>query len=274
MTNKKLLVLKLGGSLLTDKSTPYTVRNGILDSIALELKECMDSGLIESLVLIHGVGSFGHPPVIKYKLYSGFTDSKQLINLSKTQIIVTKLRVMIVESLEKAGIPVNLMYPSSLLVGKSGKVSEFSFIALKGFLSIGMVPLLGGDMMYDEDIGFSICGGDVLSVIIARELEANRLIYATEVSGVYDKDPKIFTDALMLKEININEIDRVIQNIDVSNKKDTTGLMKGKLISISTAKHLIEQGLKVSIISMMAPNTLKSYLEGKNNLATRIIRAK
>ena len=57
MTNKKITVLKLGGSLLTDKSTPCKVRNRILDSVASELKECFNSGLIESLVLIHGVGS-------------------------------------------------------------------------------------------------------------------------------------------------------------------------------------------------------------------------
>lgn len=274
MTNKKITVLKLGGSLLTDKSTPCKVRNRVLDSVASELKECFNSGLIESLVLIHGVGSFGHPPVIKYKLYAGFNDVNQLINLSKTQLIVSKFRLMIVESLEKAGIPVNLMYPSSLLIGKSGRISEFMFKALIGFLSIGMVPLLGGDMMYDEEIGFSICGGDVLAVYIARELEADRLIYATEVSGVYDKDPKIFSDALMLNEININEIEKLTQRMEESNKRDTTELMKGKLLSILPAKNLIERGLKVSILSMLIPNTLKEYLEGNENHATRIICTK
>lgn len=274
MADKKITVLKLGGSLLTDKSTPYKIRDGILDAVACELKECIDSSLIERLVLIHGVGSFGHPPVINYKLYAGFTDVNQLINLSKTQLIVNKFRLMIVESLEKVGIPVNLMSPSSMIVGRKGRISEFVIKALKGYLSLGMVPLLGGDMMYDEEIGFSICGGDQLAVYIANELGADRLIYATEVSGVYEKDPKKYSDALMLNEININEIEKLTERMEGSNKRDRTELMKGKLLSILPAKNLIERGLKVSILSMLIPNTLKEYLEGKENHTTRIICTK
>jgi len=271
MTNKKITVLKLGGSLLTDKSTPYKVREGILDAVAHELKECIDLGLIESLVLIHGVGSYGHPPVIKYKLYSGFTDEKQLINLSKTQYIVSKFRLMIVNSLIEAGIPVNLMYPSSMVIGKKMKISYYMFKALKGYLSIGMVPLLGGDMIYDEVMGFSICSGDPLAVVIARELRAEQLIYASDVAGVYEKDPKIDSKASLIKEIYINEIEQVVQKMEESNKNDTSGKMKGKLTSLIPAKDLIEKGLEVSILSMMEPNILKNFLEGNDVPVTRVI---
>jgi len=274
MIDKKITVLKLGGSLLTDKSTPYKVRDGILDAVASELKECIDLGLIESLVLIHGVGSFGHPPVIKYKLYSGFNDIKQLIHLSETQYIVNKFRLMIVESLNNVGIPVNLMYPSSMVIGRKGKISDFMFKALKGYLSIGMIPLLGGDMIYDEEIGFSVCSGDPLAVLIARELGADRLIYASDVPGVFDKDPKKFSNASLIKEIGINEIEQIVRKMEEPNKSDTTGRMKGKLKVLIPAKDLIEKGLKVSILSMMIPNTLKGFLEGNEILATRVINDK
>jgi len=70
---KELTVIKLGGSLLTDKSKPYTARKSVIASAARELKECIEEGLIESLIIVHGVGSFGHPPVLEYKLYKGFT---------------------------------------------------------------------------------------------------------------------------------------------------------------------------------------------------------
>ena len=36
MTDKKITILKLGGSLLTEKSTPYKVRENILDIVAHE----------------------------------------------------------------------------------------------------------------------------------------------------------------------------------------------------------------------------------------------
>ena len=245
MTDKKITILKLGGSLLTEKSTPYKVREDILDTVAHELKDCIDLGLIERLVLIHGVGSFGHPPVIEYKLYSGFTDESQLINLSKTQYIVSKFRLMIVNSFVEAGIPVNLMYPSSMVIGKKMKISYYMFEALKGYLSIGMVPLLGGDMIYDEVLGFSVCSGDPLAVVIARELGAKQLIYASDVAGVYDNDPKIDSKANLIKEICVDEIEQVIQKMEETSKKDASGKMKGKLASIIPAKDLIKKGLDV-----------------------------
>jgi isopentenyl phosphate kinase len=270
MTKKKITILKLGGSLLTDKSTPYKLREGILDSIASELLECIKLGLIESLIVIHGVGSFGHPPVIEFKLYTGFRNANQLVNLSKTQNIVNKFRLMIVDSFIKAGIPVNLMHTSSMVVRKKGNISHFALDALKGYLSIGMVPLIGGDMIYDREIGFSICSGDLLAVHIARELGANQLIFASDVEGVYDKDPKVHSNAVMIKEININEIEIMVSGMEDTNRKDITGRMKGKLLSIIPMRDLIEKGLKVSILSMRTPNTLKKFLEGDENLATRI----
>ncbi len=274
MTEKKLTILKLGGSLLTDKSTPYKIREGIIDLVASELSMCINLGLIESLVLVHGVGSFGHPPVIEYKLYKGFQNTDQLINLSKTQRIVSKLRLMIVDSFIKAGIPINLMYPSSMLIGNKGIISHSLIDALKGFLSLGMVPLLGGDMIYDETIGFSVCGGDLLAVFLARELGANLLIFVSDVNGVYDKDPKKFSNASIIKEIEIDELEKLTQEGEENNKNDITGQMKGKLSTIFSIKDLIEKGLKVAILSMKIPDTLKTFLEGKENLATRVVSKK
>jgi isopentenyl phosphate kinase len=177
---------------------------------------------------------------------------------------------MIVDSFIKAGIPINLMYSSSMLIRKEGNISYFAFDALKGFFSLGMVPLLGGDIIYDEEIGFSICGGDLLAVILTRELGANQLIFASDVAGVYDKDPKLHSDAVMIQEIKFDRIEAMVQRMEDTNKKDTTGRMKGKLLSIMPLRDLIQNGLEVSILSMKTPNTLKNFLKGNENLATRI----
>ncbi|MFW9896015.1 MAG: amino acid kinase, partial [Candidatus Thorarchaeota archaeon] len=152
---KKAVVLKLGGSLLTDKSNPYTLRENALKVVAQEIKECIDLGLIEELGIIHGVGSFGHPPVLKHNLHKGFRNPDQLKKLSKTQHIVNSYRSEIAKNLLDVGIPVNLMHTSSLLTGNAMRITDYSLNALKGFLSLGMVPLIGGDMMYDDKMGFS-----------------------------------------------------------------------------------------------------------------------
>ena len=104
---KDLTVIKLGGSLLTDKSKPYAAREALMKNIAQEIKTCLDEGLIEDLVLVHGVGSFGHPPVLEYKLHKGYTGPEQFIPLSKTQRIVNEFRHLITKVFQEEGLPVN-----------------------------------------------------------------------------------------------------------------------------------------------------------------------
>jgi len=271
---RKITILKLGGSLLTDKSKPYSLRKDKLNAVVREIKECIDLGLIEELVIIHGVGSYGHPPVLKYLLHRGFKSEDQLIHLSETQAIVNDYRNMIVKSFLEMEIPINLMHASSIVVGNKMRIVEYNFKPLTGFLALGMIPLIGGDMMFDETMGFSVCGGDQLAVIISYELKASHLIFATDVPGVYDKDPKKETKAILFKSININEIENVIKKIEEANKTDASGRMKGKLLSIMSTRDLrdlIEDGLKISIISMMEEGNLQKYLEGHEIDATKIV---
>ena len=267
---KKITVIKLGGALITDKSTPYIMREDIIENAAKEIKECLDSGLIEGLVLIHGVGSFGHPPVLKYELYKGFKNPGQLMHLSTTQQIVNQLRNKIAEIFQKEDIPINLMHASSMAIGNKMKITFSFFDAMKGYLSLGMVPLIGGDMMYDNGMGFSVCSGDQLSVVISRELKANRLIFATDVAGIYDSDPKINKEALLIREINMDKVEAIIKQLDESKVADASGRMKGKLMTLISIKDLIKSGLDTAIISMMQPNILKNFLEGNDVPATRI----
>lgn len=268
---KKVTVLKLGGSLLTDKSTPFKLREDTLNTVAHEIKECFDLGLIEELVIVHGVGSYGHPPVLKHNLHKGFKNPDQLINLSETQYIVNNYRNIIAKAFLDVGIPINLMHTSSIVVGKNMKITSYLFDALKGYLSLGMVPLIGGDMMYDESMGFSVCGGDQLAVIISREIRANYLIFATDVLGIYDKDPKNNPSAVLLEEINVNEIEQLLERKEESNKVDASGGMKGKLLSLVLAGDLIKKGLELSIISMMKSGTLKKCLKGQDIKATKMV---
>ncbi|MFX0074071.1 MAG: isopentenyl phosphate kinase [Candidatus Hermodarchaeota archaeon] len=271
MTVEDVLIIKLGGSLLTDKSIPYRLKEEKIEEIAAELKECIDLELIKNLVIIHGVGSFGHPPVLKYNLHKGFQGKDQLIHLSETQQIVNKLRRTIVSKFFAEGIPVNLMHASSMVVGDKMKIVENIFDSLKGFLSLGMVPLIGGDIMYDKSMGFSICSGDLLAVTLSQQLNPRYLIFATDVPGVFDKDPKLGKDAKLIKEINISQIDTLLNELSSSSQSDASGRMKGKLQSISLIKDEIYQGLDVAILSMSERGNLKKYLKGEEIPLTKII---
>jgi len=271
MTTEDLIVLKLGGSLLTDKSTPYKLREKVIKAVAAEIKECIDLGLIKSLVIVHGVGSFGHPPVLKYNLHKGFRNKDQLISMSKTQQIVNELRKAIAITFIEEKVPINLMHASSMIVGDKMMIVDHAFTSLEGFLSLGMIPLIGGDMMYDNSMGFSVGSGDQLAVVLSRVLHAKKLLFATDVSGVFDKDPKLEEHAQLLKEININEIEQLFSNQNETAKTDASGKMRGKIISLVSIKDQIQEGLEVVIFSMNKKGVLKSYLEGQESELTKII---
>ena len=270
MSVDEISIIKLGGSLLTDKSTPYKLKENILKSVAVEIKECLDLNLIKKLVLIHGVGSFGHPPVLKYNLHKGFKNKDQLISMSKTQLIVNEFRKKIATAFLEEGIPINLMHASSMVVGEKMQITDYSFNSLVGYLSLGMVPLIGGDMMYDKVMGFSVCGGDQIAVMLSHVLEAKKLIFVTDVPGVFDKDPNSGEKVQLLREIKFNELGELLSKMNKSMTKDTTGKMKGKLSALITIKDLIKKGLEVAILSMNKKDVLKSYLKGEETELTRV----
>ena len=271
MTTEDLIVLKLGGSLLTDKSTAYRLREDVIKAVAIEIKECIDLGLIKALVIVHGVGSFGHPPVLKYNLHKGFRSKDQLISMSKTQQIVNEFRKTIATTFLKEGIPINLMHASSMLVGSKMVITDITFNSLKGFLSLGMVPLIGGDMMFDDSMGFSVCSGDQLAVVLSRVLHAKQLLFATDVPGVFDKDPKSGEHPKLLREINLNEIAHLFGNSNETINTDASGKMWGKLLSLASIKDQIQEGLEVVILSMNKKGVLKKVLKGQETELTKII---
>lgn len=268
---KELTVIKLGGSLLTDKKKPYTYREKVLQSVAKEIRECLDEGLIQTLILLHGVGSYGHPPVLEHNLHKGFLGPDQLLPLSKTQESVATFRHIIVKELQNAGIPVCLMYPSSMVTSEKMRMTSYFFDPLKGFASVGMVPLLGGDILIDSVMGWSVGSGDQLAVIIAKELGAKRLLFASDVSGIYEADPKLESDANRIDTINLNDLEATLHRMGVSEIDDASGAMKGKLKAIAAAKPLIEQGLEVGLLSMMEYGSLKAFLENEACQCTRIV---
>lgn len=268
---QELTLIKLGGSLLTDKTKPYTYRETVLQSVCKEIGECLTEGLIQNLILLHGVGSYGHPPVLEHKLHKGFLGPDQLLPLSKTQESVATLRHIIVKELQNAGIPVCLMYPSSMVISEKMQMTNYFLEPLKGFASVGMVPLLGGDILIDSVMGWSVGSGDQLAVIIAKELGAKRLLFASDVSGIYETDPKLKSDAALIDTINLNDLEATLERMGASGIDDASGAMKGKLKSVVPAKPLIEQGLEVGLFSMMKYGTLKAFLRNEDCQCTRVV---
>lgn len=237
-----------------------------MKAAAAEAAKCLRDGTVDKLVVVHGVGSYGHPPVIEHKLYKGFIDPAQLLPLSRTQTKVNELRAEVTTTLQDEGVAVNLFHVSSIAVAKKGHIASMPLDAIKGYVKVGMIPVLGGDVVADTEMGFSVGSGDQVAVILAKELGATDLVFATDVDGVYDSDPKKNPGARLIPEVSLS---KALASAS-GTSGDASGAMKGKMSAIAELAPEMKAGMNVSIISMMEPGRLRGLLHGEPVKATRI----
>lgn len=258
-----LTVIKLGGALVTDKAQPFTLRPVVLQQAANEIKACLDAGLLGQLLLVHGVGSFGHPPVVQYRLHKGLQSPEQLIHLTYTQNCVLGLRQRIAEACHQAGLAVATILPSSCVTADGFVATTHFYDAIAGFLRLGMIPLLGGDVLADRQVGFAVYGGDTLAVDLARHFGATRLIFATAVDGIYAQDPAQFPTAQRLPQVSLRGLGRGVAHLDRQQARDASGAMAGKLDAVQPAVEAIEGGMQVHVLSMLQAGNLRDLLSGQ-----------
>ena len=193
-----LVIIKLGGSFITDKRIPYLINQEAIDRAISEIADCFKSGLIKKLIIVHGVGSHGHPPVLKHKLHKGYKEKSQLLAMTETQHIVNQLRYKLMDSFLKASIPAFLSHASSYMTADRMKIKEVFTKGISGYLDLGMIPVVGGDMLADESMGFSVGSGDQMTVWLADLFNAKRIIFVADVDGVFESDPKTNPQAKLL----------------------------------------------------------------------------
>ncbi|WP_162569000.1 isopentenyl phosphate kinase [Acidianus sulfidivorans] len=178
-------ILKLGGSLITDKSKPYYLREDVIRRIAKELQG------INNLILIHGGGSFGH-----YEASKG--------DIVKTSLAMQKLNLLVSSILYDEGIKI-FPFPGRF----------FSVKKTVDYIKANYVPLIYGDI---DEYG-NIISGDDIAVILAKEL-SSRALFATDVDGVISNN-KVLEEVndLSFNVINTNNIYDVTGGIKSKIKK-------------------------------------------------------
>ena len=193
-TIRELVLVKLGGSLLTDKRRAGHARTDVIRRLAGELAAALP-GLRqrgEGLILGHGSGSFGHVAAAKHGLRSGLRDGP-VLGAADTQNQAARLHRMLAEALIEAGAPAWSWSPSTALVARAGKPAAGSIDSLVAALGLGLVPVVYGDVLLDRTFGASIASTEaVLAFLIPRlgrgGLPVRRILWLGETDGVYDAE--------------------------------------------------------------------------------------
>lgn len=237
-------VLKLGGSVITDKGSDNTVADDHLERIASHLSAAQP----DELVLVLGGGSFGHPAARRHGVSAteGTFDGAAIADIHTA---MTTLTDRVLTHLSDHDIQAVPMHPLSLAY-RDGDGLQLELGAVSGALRDGFVPVLHGDGVVTAGAGVTILSGDDIVVETARILDADRVGLCSDVDGVLDASGAVIEE--------IDSYETVIDALGRSETTDVTGGMARKvrvLLELSTPANVFGIDALSAFLAGESPGT-------------------
>jgi isopentenyl phosphate kinase len=261
----EVVLVKLGGSLITDKARPESPRREVLARLAGEIARVMAAGALR-LVVGHGSGSFGHVAARRFDLASGIRSPDQLPGIAITQERAAALHRLVLAALAEAGVTAFSIAPSSCVVAAAGRPMEIADEPLRLALERGLLPVLYGDVVMDREWGASICSTERLFELIIRRLSLHgwavrRVLWLGETDGLHDGAGKT------IPRVSGADLAAVSSFIGAAAGTDVTG---GMLHRVETAVALAQLGIPSLLANGLTPGLLERALRGEEVPGTAV----
>ncbi len=266
----RVVLLKLGGSLITDKARPDTARPEVLRRLAGEIAEGVarwPDG--RRLIVGHGSGSFGHEAAARYRVHEGLGDPERLPGVSATQERAAALHHLVTDALSAAGLLPFSVAPSSALVAAGGRPVRLSVEPLLLALSAGLLPVVYGDVVMDRLQGAAICSTESVFLALAPALvehgiHVSQALWAGATPGILDASGR--------------PIERIVPSDTggaraVAGGAAETDVTGGMLHRLEAALELADRGVPSLIFDGTVPGHLSAALQGDPVPGTRVLAA-
>lgn len=267
--NLKTLFLKLGGSLITDKQIPRTVRHDVLARLAGEIALAYTSTPSLRLVLGHGSGSFGHVAARKHQTRQGVTNAAGWAGFAEVWREAAELNQIVMRYLHQAGLPAMAFPPSAGLVSADSQVVSWNIEPLKKALTAGLLPVVYGDVVFDQVRGGTIFSTEDVFSHLAGEFAPSWIGLAGLETGVWKDFPSCSELVERITPAIFPEIRAVLGG---SAATDVTGGMESK---VNEMLNLVTRlpGSQVFIFSGVPAGNVAGFLSGDFPPGTRIAAA-
>jgi isopentenyl phosphate kinase len=227
MKHNELLLIKLGGSVITDKKKPFTERRGVIGRLGREIMDSFKK-FKGNIIIVHGQGSFAHIPASKYKTQKGIINKQSFRGLSEVADAAIEINRIVMDVFLKIGLKAISFAPASIIVSKNEKPYSVFIEPLKRSLELGFIPVLYGDIVFDiRKRGFCIYSGEKIIGALVKKLykyyKKVRIIYCADSDGVYDEKGKT------IPLINRKVIKKISGLVKASDSVDVTGGMLHKV---------------------------------------------
>ena len=271
---REVVIVKLGGSLLTDKKQEATARHETIERLAREVAEVRPE-LDEDLILGHGSGSFGHVAAARHGLGKGFyctagerANPDKGRGIAETLHEAARLHRLLVNALLQAGEAPFGWAPSSALLSEKGHpTTAGSLHPLVEALKLGLLPVVYGDVLLDGSWGASILSTErlirhLIEGFPSAGLHVRRLLWCGETDGLYDDEGRT------IEIVRADEASSVRQHARASSGTDVTG---GMALRLETTLQLAQKGVESRLINGTVPGLLADALRGHDVPGTRIL---
>lgn len=244
-----MFLVKLGGSVVTVKGRYRYYREKAVQRI---LHELIRTG--EQFIIVHGGGSFGHVKAKEYGL-PGSVSRKTEEGYSIVHRDMVDLNQKVVSSMLEAGLK-GFGVPPAVFNGDIGKITD----SVEYYTSKGFYPVTFGDVYPENEDRFGIVSGDDLMVEIARRLKPDKVVFFTDVDGIYDRNPKTSGNARLLSKMDEHAVFEQYGT-------DVTGGMEKKAKSI---RDITETGATVYVLNGTHPERIQDI--GKDEFIGTVIK--
>ena len=252
-----LTLIKLGGSLITDKRRPGRSRGRVITRLAGEIATAVDSHP-GRLIVGHGSGSFGHPSAARHGVHRGISGRGQLAGVAETQARAATLHRLVVDGLLAAGAAPFSLAPSSFMSASAGRPVGLLLEPLLQALDQCLLPVTYGDVVLDRRQGAAICSTEtvfhaLVKALRRRHCRVARVLWLGETEGVYDGE------GVLVRVVTGANLRRVLAAAGAAAGTDVTGGMRHRL---ETAAALARLGVDSWILDGLVPGRLARALAG------------
>ena len=250
------IFLKLGGSLITDKTKVEHARKLMIRRLAREIKAAREAKPDLRLVLGHGSGSFGHVAAKKHNTRQGVADRAGWLGFSEVAAAAARLNQIVIEIFVQEGVPVISLPPSASARCADGVLRYLDIEAVGTALKHDLVPVVQGDVAFDELRGATIVSTEDVFVYLAKGLRPTHILLAGEVAGVYEQANLTGAPIPVITPVNVSRYDA---GLGGSQGADVTGGMASKVNQMLDVVKS-QPAIQVRIFSGAIPSNVRRLL--------------
>ncbi len=237
-----MILIKLGGSIITNKEKPLSPRKKSIDKIVRTLKK-----IDESIIVVHGGGSYGHYWSIKYNMHTK-PANYNIHGVSVVKNSMVELNKIILDSFLKNKLNPYCLPPTDFIFGNKPiikKVKEIEKIA-----KTNLIPITFGDALWFGKKKSYILSGDKIMSVLANILKPRLCVFVLNVDGLYS-DPKT---KKLIRELKGEK------PLIIKSSKDVTGGMKRK---VDEATKISKNGMNVFFVNGNKPERIVEAVKRK-----------